>query len=202
MLVKEITRQFSFPATTFIAKFARALWHRQAGQKFLAEVPLTQSSSVLDIGCGIGRLTKRVASVALTGRVVGVDPCERRIQRAIKRCLGLRNVEFYVGDANLLPWDADSFDYVLCLDSFHEHANPGSVLTEVFRILKPGGKLFLAVREYLKDGNGKAVRGAIRDSRRPLHLPRHYLLSLEHSGFVNVWQKMESEYLLTVGTKS
>jgi ubiquinone/menaquinone biosynthesis C-methylase UbiE len=57
--------------------------------------------------------------------------------------LGVR-AEIKLGDAELLPRDDASFNYVFCVDSFHHYPNPEKVLREFHRVLKPDGQVVLA----------------------------------------------------------
>lgn len=102
---------------------------------------LQGSTDVLDVGCGegqVGRLAGRVPGVE---RVVGVDPTQAQVEEAKRRGGGVR-----VGraDAAALPFSAGSFDAVVaCLVFEHIEAVDESI-SEVGRVLRPGGRfLFL-----------------------------------------------------------
>jgi len=202
MLVEEILHQITFPPTSFLQKALNALWRWQVAQNFLREMPLIRTASVLEIGCGSGYLIKRLARVVRRGRVVGIDLSERRIRRAMRRCVGLENVEFYVGAAEMLPWETDSFDYVTCLDSFYEYPNPGIALTEMRRVLKPGGKLFHGVRGHQEKNGARRGWRFLLNFVPDGYAPEEYVRYFEHSGFLGVRQKLTPDYLLTIGMKA
>ncbi len=201
MLVKNIVTQVSFPPSFLIRRAVNAWWRRQVAQEFLREVSLSEGASVIDIGCKSGRLTRQVAGVVKSGRVVGIDPSERMIRRAIKRCGGVKNVEFYVGEAEALPWEGESFDCATCLDSFYDYPNPGGVLTEMLRVLKPGGKVFLGVRQPVDRRDWKKGWGLPWSLGRQRYGLERYVRYFVDSGFLTVREKARSEYLLIVGTK-
>ena len=69
------------------------------------------------------------------------DMMERAKRQAKKR--GLENVRFMQGDVRKLPFDDDSFDLVLSLNGFHAFPDKEAAYREVFRVLKPGGRLIL-----------------------------------------------------------
>jgi ubiquinone/menaquinone biosynthesis C-methylase UbiE len=202
MLVKEILCRIASPGVSFLQSTLNAVWRFRVAQKFPREMPLVRTASVLEIGCGNGHLTERLARIVTQGKVAGVDSSERRIRRAMRRCVDLENVAFHVGSPEELPWETDSFDYVTCLDSFCEYPNPGRTLTEMRRVLKQGGKLFLGVHRLpVKNGETTAGRSLLNFVRNG-YSPEQYVRYFEHSGFLNVVQKPGSNYLLTVGTKA
>ena len=58
----------------------------------------------------------------------------------------LANAKFLVGDSEHLPFEAGSFDAVICTNSFHHYPNPQAFMQEAARVLKDGGRLIL--RDY------------------------------------------------------
>lgn len=100
-----------------------------------------QSKSVLDLGCAGGFMAE-----ALTARgayVTGIDPAAAAIDAARHhaRSAGLR-IGYDVGVGEALPYDAAGFDAVVCVDVLEHVADLHKVLSEVSRVLRPGG-LFL-----------------------------------------------------------
>jgi SAM-dependent methyltransferase len=77
-------------------------------------------------------------------RLAGLDIAPEMIRVATER-LGVR-AEIKLGDAEWLPWEDASFDYVFCVDSFHHYPNPKRALSEFHRVLKPNRQVVLADR--------------------------------------------------------
>lgn len=97
--------------------------------------------TVLDLGCAGGFMAE---TLALRGaNVTGIDPAAGAIDaaRAHARNGGLR-IGYDVGVGEALPYDAASFDAVVCVDVLEHVADLKKVLSEVERTLRPGG-LFL-----------------------------------------------------------
>lgn len=108
---------------------------------------VNEGSSVLDIGCGTGRLAAHVAKIIGTsGRIAGIDPSPLRIELAskkIKAAPSTRSI-FSVGRAEDLSGLVDnSFDIAYLCAVFHWVADKKTALKEIHRILKPGGKVGL-----------------------------------------------------------
>jgi len=104
--------------------------------------------AVLDIATGPGEPALSVASlVGPEGKVFGIDPAPEMVaaaRRATER-LGFRNAEFDVASAAHVPYPADTFDAVISRFGAMFFPSPAGAVREMLRVLKPGGKLALAV---------------------------------------------------------
>lgn len=110
----------------------------------LAELEIDPFDNVLDVGCGTGPVIELLAKKYPEKHFVGLDITPAMIEVAQSK--GLSNADFLVGDAENLPFGDESFDAVLCSNSFHHYPNPGAFLHEAHRVLRDGGKLIL--RDY------------------------------------------------------
>lgn len=97
-------------------------------------------ASVLDVGCGSGRVSKLLDDRGF--EVVGIDVSESLVEQA--RSL-FPELDFRVEDVRDAPFDAESFDYVVFshfgLDYVLPKAEREAALREIYRLLKPGGVL-------------------------------------------------------------
>jgi ubiquinone/menaquinone biosynthesis C-methylase UbiE len=108
---------------------------------------LCGDEEVLDVGCGTGMLSSRLAKVSDGIFVRGVDIGPRMIAVAEKRVGGHHpNVEFRVGSAVRLPYSDEQFDIVSSCLLFHllQDSEKELALREIFRVLKPGGRYVCA----------------------------------------------------------
>jgi D-alanine-D-alanine ligase len=117
---------------------------------------LQPKDHILDLCCGQGRHSLELARRNFNN-VEGLDRSHYLIQRARKGARKeLLTVKFREGDARKLPYPSDSFDVVMILGNsfgYFESINEDlQVLKEVFRILKPWGRLFIDISdgEYIK----------------------------------------------------
>ena len=97
--------------------------------------------SVLDVGCGTGRLLRKIGQRWPDSRLTGVDPAERMI--SVARRLA-PSVSFHVASAESMPVADASIDLVCSSISFHHWDNQLQGLHELARTLRPGGYLCLA----------------------------------------------------------
>lgn len=105
----------------------------------------------LDAGCGIGAITRLLSgSVGKNGRVIGLDLSRDFINYA-RNNNQTESIQFIEGDVNALPFDDDSFDWVWSVDTVWPgpkesgcpSENPSAIIKEFYRVLKPGGRVFV-----------------------------------------------------------
>ena len=117
------------------------------GEVALQAHPPRSGERVLDIGCGFGDTTQRIAElVGSGGSVLGVDVAERFIEaaRAEAEEAGAANVEFTVADVEATEFD-DRFDYAFARFGTMFFANPVAAMRNVRKSLVPGGRLCIVV---------------------------------------------------------
>ena len=102
---------------------------------------------VLDFGCGAGMDSLLAARrVGPNGRVIGVDMTGPMVEkaRANASAIAIGNVEFHQGEAHRLPVGDESVDVVISNGVFNLCLDKPKALAEVFRVLRPGGRLQMA----------------------------------------------------------
>jgi SAM-dependent methyltransferase len=108
---------------------------------------LAAGERVLDLGCGAGTDSLVAAQmVGPRGRVTGIDMTPQMLAkaRAAAAELGTENVEFVEGEAERLPFEDASFDVVISNGVIDLIPDKDAVFSELFRVLRPGGRIQLA----------------------------------------------------------
>ncbi|MGE4610124.1 MAG: class I SAM-dependent methyltransferase [Paracoccaceae bacterium] len=100
-------------------------------------VALSAASTVLDLGAGTGKFTKVLART--DARVIAVEPVDAMRDQL---CQYVPEITALAGSAENIPLVDSSVDVVVCAQSFHWFATQ-SALTEIHRVLRPGGKFAL-----------------------------------------------------------
>ena len=95
--------------------------------------------SVGDLGCGTGQVSAALAP--FVAHVVAVDASAAMLQAAKRRLHGFDNVDLRRGDLESLPIDDGRLDAATLMLVLHHVPDPGRALTDVARVLKPGGRL-------------------------------------------------------------
>jgi ubiquinone/menaquinone biosynthesis C-methylase UbiE len=106
----------------------------------------TLTGRLIDLGCGSGRITLKIAARCPGLQVVGVDASRAMLRfacRAAEEQKLAGRVFFLRGDAGCLAFLSRKFDFVLCNSVLHHLASPESVLEEMARVAKPGATVLL-----------------------------------------------------------
>ena len=85
--------------------------------------------TLLSVGCGTGTLEITLAKKYPQSNITGLDLSPKMVQRAKSKSVGIPNIEFIEGDSENLQFSNGSFDYVLCIHSFHHYPNQPNALT-------------------------------------------------------------------------
>jgi SAM-dependent methyltransferase len=124
------------------------------GEVALTAHPPRQGDRVLDIGCGFGDTTLRLADLVGDGQVIGVDVSEPFLDlaRAEAEEAGVANVEYREGDVQIADLDGP-FDYVFSRMGVMFFANPVQALRNMRAAMRPGARLCMVVwRRKLDNG--------------------------------------------------
>lgn len=111
---------------------------------------LAPGHRLLDVGCGPGTITLDLARRVAPGMVVGMDVAQAAVDEAERARLqaGAGNVEFAAGDVYALDHDDGSFDVVHAHQVLQHLSGPVRALTEMRRVLRPGGVLAVRDSDY------------------------------------------------------
>ncbi|MGD2269758.1 MAG: methyltransferase domain-containing protein [Desulfobacterales bacterium] len=109
--------------------------------------PIKEGESILDIGCGGGVDTIFAAMMTGPGgKVVGIEQVSEMIERARENLslTDFKNVTLKEGSAENLPFSDQEFDVVISNGVFNLVPDKAKALSEVYRVLKPNGRLMIA----------------------------------------------------------
>ncbi|MFL5636097.1 MAG: ArsR/SmtB family transcription factor [Gemmatimonadaceae bacterium] len=128
---------------------------------------LDESWTVADLGCGTGAVTQSLAS--FVERVIAVDESTAMLTAARKRLHGVENVDIRNGRLEALPLADAEVDVALLFLVLHYVADPGLVILEAARVVKPHGRLLVLDmmphdRQDLRQSMGHVWQGFNRDT--------------------------------------
>ncbi len=125
------------------SRLARETYYRQVAQEVVA---FLREGAILDLGTGPGYLPIEIAKKSESIRVVGIDLSRRLIEMARDHAAraGLSDrLHFEIGNASRLRFTEESFDMILSTGMLHSLRDPVKVFTECYRVLKPGGEVWI-----------------------------------------------------------
>ena len=122
--------------------------------------------TVGDLGCGVGNVSASLAP--FVNEVIAVDSSEEMLTAAVTTIAGHTNVDLRQGALEQLPIDDDTLDAATLFLVLHHVADPGAVISEAARVLKPGAPLLIVDMEphddeALGEAMGHVWLGIARD---------------------------------------
>lgn len=123
---------------------------------------LDASDWVLEVAPGPGYLAVELARLGLTVSAVDISRSFVRIGREYAARTGVA-VDFRQGDAAALPFADESFDAVVCRAAFKNFADPQGALSEMRRVLRPGGQTLLM--DMRCDATDEGIEDEVRKLR-------------------------------------
>jgi ubiquinone/menaquinone biosynthesis C-methylase UbiE len=100
-----------------------------------------RSGRILDVACGLGATTRHLLRYYRPDQVIGVNISPGQLQRSRLNAPGC---SFLAMDAVALAFDSASIDAAICLEAAFHFVTRERFLTEIYRVLKPGGHLALS----------------------------------------------------------
>lgn len=148
----------------------------------LAELEKEPFESLLDCGCGTAPMLTLLHEKYPDKHYTGIDLTPKMIE--VAKSKNMEGVELVVGDCENLPFEENSFDVVICSQSFHHYPNVQDFFNSVFRVLRPNGRLIL------RDMTAKY--GAVRWFMNTIEMP---IINLTGHGDVHVYGREEVKAL-------
>jgi SAM-dependent methyltransferase len=126
---------------------AQAIWPQEA--PLFARYALSGALRIVDVGCGTGEITRRLAGLYPQATLLGIDILEENLARARADADdGGGRIAYASGDAFHLALDDGSVDLLVCRHVSQAVPAFGTLLLEFRRVLAPGGRLHLLSEDY------------------------------------------------------
>lgn len=131
--------------------------------KIIAAAELNEDAHLLEVGCGTGVLAREaIQQVGVNGSVTGLDLSESMLGVARNLC---PDADFHQGNAMNLPFEDNSFDVAVASFVLMFVPDQALAVKEMWRVLKPGGRLIISVWESLDENPAYAELVRIATSR-------------------------------------
>lgn len=166
----------------------------------LDQIKIKQGAEILEIGFGNGKLFNTIFSKAKDLKIYGLEFSRPMFQEASKYNQNLiknGKLVLSLGSSDRMPFVDDQFDAVLCINVIYFWENPEAHLQEIYRTLKPKGKLFVGIRP-------QAILASLPFSKFGFHLrpENEWIKIFLQNGFLLQDSLTQNEPLLQMGRKS
>jgi ubiquinone/menaquinone biosynthesis C-methylase UbiE len=116
----------------------------------LESLSIKESEHILEIGFGTGLILNKIAAILDKGLIEGIDFSELMVDMAKKknkRYIEAGKAEIHSGDFDEVVFKDSSFDKVFTVNTIYFWKCPDATVSKIYRLLKPGGKLFIGFHE-------------------------------------------------------
>jgi SAM-dependent methyltransferase len=123
------------------------------------------------------------------------------IKKAKENSKNLKNISFYKASVEELPLANDYFDNIICTNSFHHYFNPKKVLSEIYRVLKPKGRIYIAdgtADNFIVRWLEKNVFRKLEKEHVKLYDTKEYMQMFEEAGLQYLRSKIILSYPIKV----
>jgi ubiquinone/menaquinone biosynthesis C-methylase UbiE len=172
-------------------------------------VGINQMDTVVEIGCGVGRVGKQIAP--LCRKWIGCDVSPHMLKLAAERLKGLGNVELHeINGFDLQPLADGSVDVVYSTVVFMhlEEWDRFNYVSEAHRVLRPGGRIYVDNVNLCSDEGWQVFEAhrQIPSDLRPAHITKHSTMSelktyLERARFTEIRSREVGQFIQVWGTK-
>jgi len=130
-----------------LAAQAIAIWPQE--RLLFERYSVPSNGRILDLACGTGEITERLAELFTDAELVGIDLIEEHLELARERCQSdAARIDFRVGDAFKLDLEANSIDLSVCRHLLQAIPDPTLILKELARVTRAGGTVHVLAEDY------------------------------------------------------
>ncbi|POF33805.1 class I SAM-dependent methyltransferase [Roseibium marinum] len=185
--VSEYDSEF-YPGQSFVedSEFIHVLrtqtkltWHHE--KDLLRKHGLKPGMQVADICCGIGDFAVLMQKEFSPDRLVALDHSKSSLDyaRQVAADFGIKGIDYVFGDAADMLLEDDQFDFVTCRHSLQVFDRPELILKELFRICKPGGRVYVSNEKNshcLGEPRGESIQWTYNEVAKLWH---HFDMDIE-----------------------
>ena len=154
-IYNDVMTHGSFWSKLYIKLFWQGVDDNEVAEKVLKYIPNSFNGKILDVPVGTAIFTYKKYKELKEAKIIGIDYSEDMLKQA-KELLAnndITNVELVHGDVGDIPYEDNSFDYVLTMNGFHVFPDKDKAFKEMSRVLKQNGKLIACF--YIKGKSKK-----------------------------------------------
>jgi SAM-dependent methyltransferase len=185
--------------------------HSKLTEWGLAHVSIRSDNTILDVGCGGGKTVAKLASLAVNGKVYGVDFSEESVavsRRTTQKLISAERVEIRHASVSALPFANGTFDLVTAVETHYYWPDLNADAREILRVLKPGGAVIIIAESYSGGKYDRLLQHLEALRRRGIMKYAHLNVG-EHRGLlsnagysdIEVFEEYDKGWICAVGRK-
>lgn len=168
----------------------------------LQHISIDRASHILDIGCGGGKNLYNMSEIAKEAKLYGIDYSEASIRKSAqvnKEKIESGKIELTVGSVERLPYKQNFFDIVTAFETVYYWPDIVKSFTNVYKILKSGGKFLVCNEDSSPDGNEELIEALDMN----IYSSDELKTFMEQAGFhkTEVYSTNEGRWICAVGEK-
>ena len=180
--------QYRKPTGLFAKMIGRQMngHHENLTRWMLTVMDIGPTDNFLDVCCGGGMALEIVANVATKGEIVGIDYSDAMVEMASRRNtkrIAAGSIKVLNSSVSALPFDNEYFDRAWSVEAFYFWPDHAASLSEIRRVLKPGGRFAIALEWSKNSTNYNSISKLAQRMNTPLHSANEIAALLEQSGF-------------------
>lgn len=175
-----------------VTGWALSFWH------------INEDDNILDIGCGGGMTLFRMAQEIKTGYLTGLDYSKVSVntsQEVNKENILNGKMTIVEGNVESLPFEENTFDKIITVESFYFWPNPQENLKEVLRVLKEDGTFLLVADIYNKEGLDEKTLNNIKEFKMFNPTKEEYYTLFKNAGFKEISINTKDTWICILGKK-
>ena len=110
-------------------------------ERAISEANIKENAIIADIGAGSGFISEGLTDMNV--KIIAVDQSQKMLDVMINKFLDVKNIEYRLGESQQLPINDSEIDCAFANMFLHHVESPEKTIKELFRILKPNGKLII-----------------------------------------------------------
>jgi len=176
----------------------------------LTHVAIKNNDTILDVGCGGGRTISKLAALANSGKVHGIDYSEDSVTAAHRhntRWIDIGRVSIREGTVSQLAFADNTFDLVTAIETHLFWPDLPNDFREILRVLRSGGKLLIVAEIYRGGKHLEGVRKTIFEKHLAANMnlltPDEHRALFANAGFsdVQIFEELDKGWICGAGRK-